>query len=213
MAKRCATRGQVEMAFRTHGGERRGAGRKPRGPRKAVPHAARPEHDHRHPVHVTIRVVRSVDGLRRHDLYLAVRRATIGSAKREDFRIVQMSIQRDHLHLIVEADDKRALSSGIHGFSISTARQINKAITARGGAPRTGTVIADRFHARPLTSPRAVRNTLAYCLNNWRNTARIGLRSRGPGRWTRSRAAPCSSAGRSSRTHRSFGRCRPPITR
>jgi REP element-mobilizing transposase RayT len=169
MVKRCVKRGQVEMAFRTHGGKRRGAGRKPSGPRTAVPHTARPEHDHRHPVHVTIRVVRSVDGLRRRDLYFAVRHATIVSAKRESFRIVQMSIQRDHLHLIIEADDKRALSSGVHGFSISTARQINKAITARGGVPRTGKVVADRFHARPLTSPRAVRNTLAYCLNNFRH--------------------------------------------
>ena len=54
-------------------------------------------------------------------------------------------------------------------LSISAARQINKAITARGGDRRTGRVISDRFHARPLTSPRAVRNALAYILLNWRH--------------------------------------------
>ena len=29
--------------------------------------------------------------------------------------------------------------------------------------------MSDRYHARPLTSPRAVRNTLAYVLNNYRH--------------------------------------------
>jgi REP element-mobilizing transposase RayT len=115
-----------------------------------------------------MRVVGSAAGLRCKDMYLAIREATIASAKHEHFRIVQMSIQRDHLHLIVEADSKTALSSGIRGFSISAARQINKAYTERGGDRRTGRVFAGRYHARPLTSPRAVRHALAYALSNWR---------------------------------------------
>jgi REP element-mobilizing transposase RayT len=169
MAKGCAKRGQVELVFRTHGGKRRGAGRKPKGKRPGESHTERPEHDPRHPVHVTIRVVGSASGLRCKDLYLALREATIVTAKREDFRIVHMSIQRDHIHLIVESDSKASLSKGVRGFSISAARQINKAITARGGDRRTGKVIGDRFHARPLTNPRAVRNALAYALGNWRH--------------------------------------------
>jgi REP element-mobilizing transposase RayT len=164
-----AKRGQVQMVFRTHGGKRAGAGRKPKGKQAGASHTARPAHDPRHPVHVTIRVVGSASGLRRKDLYLAVREATIVTARREDFRIVHLSIQRDHIHLIIEADTRAALSKGIRGFSISAARQINKAITERGGDRRTGKVIADRFHARPLTSPRAVRNAIAYLLGNWRH--------------------------------------------
>ncbi len=168
MGKGRRQRGQIEMEFRTHGGKRPGAGRKPKGKHPGAPHAVRPEHDPRHPVHVTLRVVGSASGLRRKDMYLALREATIVTAKREDFRIVHMSILRDHLHLIVEAESKKALSNGVRGFSISAARQVNKAITA-GGDRRTGRVIGDRFHARPLTSPRAVRNALAYCLCNWRH--------------------------------------------
>ena len=168
MASGCVKRGQVEMAFRTHGGKRPGAGRKPKGSRAGPRHAARPEHDPRHPVHVTTRVVGSAAGLRRKDMYLAVREATIVTARRKDFRITHLSIQHDHLHMIVEADSGAALSRGVRGFSISAARQINHAFTARGGDRRTGRVIADRYHARPLTSPRAVRNAIAYALSNWR---------------------------------------------
>ena len=169
MANERVRRGQVEMVFRTHGGRRPGAGRKPKGTRPGERHHARPEHDPRNPVHVTIRIVASASGLRRKDVYLGLREATIVTAKREDFRIVHMSIQHNHIHLIVEADTKTALSKGVRGFSISAARQINKAITARGGDRRTGKVIGDRYHARPLTSPRAVRNAIAYVLNNWRH--------------------------------------------
>ena len=165
------------MAVRTHGGKRRGAGRTPQRRHPGPSHQARPEHDRRHPVHVTLRVVGNVGGMRCRDLYLAVREATIVTARREDFQIAHMSIQRDHIHLPVEADHKAALSKGIRGFSISAARQINKAITARGGERRSGKVIGDRFHARPLTSPRAVRNTLAYVLNNYRHHGedRVGV--------------------------------------
>ena len=162
MAKARAKRGQVELVFRMHGGKRRGAGRKPKGPRAGASRRARPAHDPRHPVHVTMRVVGSAAGLRCKDMYLAIREATIASAKHEAFRIVQMSIQRDHLHLIVEADSRAGLSSGVRGFAISAARQINKAYTERGGDRRSGRVFADRYHARPLTCPRAVRNCLAY---------------------------------------------------
>jgi hypothetical protein len=63
MAKVRAKRGQVELVFRTHGG---------------ASHRTRPEHDPRHPVHVTLRVVGSAAGLRRKDMYLAIREATSG---------------------------------------------------------------------------------------------------------------------------------------
>jgi REP element-mobilizing transposase RayT len=169
MSKSRGQRGQGELVFRTHGGKRPGAGRRPRGPRPGEPHAARPAHDPRHPVHVTMRVVGSVEGLRRKDSYLALREATIAAARRPDFRIVHLSIQRDHLHLIVEAESQAALGGGVRGFAISAARQINKAITERGGDRRTGRVFADRYHARPLTTPRAVRAALAYVLGNWRH--------------------------------------------
>ncbi|HWU88864.1 MAG TPA: transposase [Kofleriaceae bacterium] len=165
---RAKQQGQGELVFRTHGGRRAGAGRKAAGPRASERHGVRSVHDRRHPAHVTIRIVRDVGNLRRRDTYLALHAATAITARREDFRIVHLSIQRDHLHLIVEADHRAALSAGMQGFAISAARRINRAISARTDQRRIGQVVADRFHARPLTSPRAVRNALAYVLGNWR---------------------------------------------
>jgi REP element-mobilizing transposase RayT len=100
---------------------------------------------------------------------MQLREATIVTAKRVDFRIVHMSIQSNHVHLIVEADHESALSRGVQGFSISAAKRVNATITERTGIRRKGRVVADRFHARPLTSPRQVRHAISYVLNNWRH--------------------------------------------
>ena len=50
----------------------------------------------------------------------------------EECRIVQLSIQGTHVHLIVEADSKRALSTGMKAFQVSAAKHINAAVSRAG---------------------------------------------------------------------------------
>ena len=159
---------QQQMVFRTHGGRRRNAGRPPKRAHSSEPHKRRAGHDPRHPTHVTIRVTPEVGTLRCRDAFRAIRWATLTTARRDDFRIIHLSVQRTHLHLLIEARSRLALSRGMQGFQISAAKHLNAAIGARTGTKRTGGVFSDRFHARALTSPRAVRHALAYVLNNWR---------------------------------------------
>ena len=148
------------MVFRTHGGRREGAGR-PRGPgRHRNWIRERPVHNPRNPVHVTLRVLDALGRLRRRTAYQAVRRALLTTLRRPDFRIVHISIQHNHIHLICEADGTRELTRGLQGFQISAARRLNQ--------HRRGVVFPDRYHAEILTSPRQVRNCIAYVLNNWR---------------------------------------------
>jgi putative transposase len=150
------------------GGRRPGAGRRPRGVRSSERHKARPRLTGRDPILVTVRIDREVGNLRRRGIYHALRFALYATALREDFRVVHFSIQRTHLHMIVEAQSKRALSRGMQGLLISAARQINGAVEVETGVRRRGRVVSDRYHARTLTSPKAVRRAIAYVLNNWR---------------------------------------------
>jgi REP element-mobilizing transposase RayT len=153
----------------TRGGKRRGAGRPPKGARAGSPHKARPALEAKHPVHVTLRAVPIVRTLRGFDIYHAIRKATaVAAARREGFRIVHLSIQADHVHLIVEAEDRMALSRGMQGFQISAAKWINRAVSKDLPTRRRGQVFADRYHAEIITSPRQARRALAYVLNNWR---------------------------------------------
>ena len=146
---------------------RKRAGRK-RKARAGSPHKVRPELSARHPVHVVLRVIRDVGNLRRRFTYKAIREATLTTARREDFRIVHLSIQRTHLHLIVEADHKTALASGMQGFQISAAKHLNAAISRDKPERRRGTVFPDRYHAEIIRSPTQARHTLSYVMNNWR---------------------------------------------
>jgi REP element-mobilizing transposase RayT len=137
--------------------------------RAGSPHKTRPQLAARHPVHVVLRVVSAIGSLRRRSAYRAVREATLVAARRENFRIVHLSLQRTHIHLLVEAEDKHALAAGMQSFQISAAKQLNTEIgRARRGARRTGTVFPDRYHAEVITSPTQARHAIAYVLNNWR---------------------------------------------
>jgi len=157
------------VLFKKRGGKRRGAGRPAKGARAGSPHKPRPYLHARNPVHVVLRVVGAVGNLRRRRAYHAIREATLTTARREDFRIVQISIQRTHLHLLVEANDKRALSLGMQGFQISAAKHLNAAISkGRPGPRRRGVVFPDRYHAEIITSPTQARHVLRYILSNWR---------------------------------------------
>jgi REP element-mobilizing transposase RayT len=110
-------------------------------------------------VHVVLRVIGAVGNLRRRFTYRAIREATLTTARREDFRIVHVSIQRTHVHLLVEADHKDALASGMQGFQISAAKHLNAEISrGKPGPRRRGTVFpvkrsADRVAARDFLAP------------------------------------------------------------
>jgi REP element-mobilizing transposase RayT len=158
----------VQQELFRHGGKRKGAGRKPRRGRAGSPHDTRPEIKPYHAVHVVMRVVPAVGSLRRRSMYKAMRDATITAALRERFRIVHVSLQRTHVHMLVEAKDKKALARGMQGFEISAARNINTML-GPGKQRRRGQVFADRYHVKVIKSPRQAHHALRYILCNWRH--------------------------------------------
>jgi len=169
---------QLELRPRTWGGRRVGAGRKPSGRKVGVPHRTRPAHHARHPLHATLRAGRGLPSLRTDAVFPAVQRA-LAEGSRGDFRVLQFSVQRDHVHLIVEAVDVRTLSRGLQGLAIRIAKRVNRVLG------RHGRVWGDRFHARALRTPREVRNALVYVLQNWRKhvPGARGVDERSSGTW------------------------------
>lgn len=161
-------RGQQSFEFRTWGGKRKGAGRPPKGQRSSEPHQARARFSGLTPAHVTLRVVAPIPTLRRPDAYHAIRRSMYAVVERSDFGIVHISIERDHLHLLVEANDHMALWGGVQAFESSAAQRLNRAVSRATGARRLGKVFDDRYHSRLITSPTQARNAILYILNNWR---------------------------------------------
>lgn len=157
------TGGEVQLSLQvrsTWGGRRAGAGRKPLARRLSVPHRTRPGHRAAYPVHVTLRVVR-LPSLREQALFRALRDA-LSRASKASFRLLQFSVQSNHLHLVVEASDRTALTRGMQGLSVRMARAVN------GVLGRRGPLLSDRHHRRALRTPREVRTALRYVLCNRR---------------------------------------------
>ena len=144
-----------------HGGPRKGAGAKRIG-KGQEPHRQRVRFHRLTPAHVTLRVVKGLSGLRNQALVKGVRKTFAQACERRDFRLVEYSIQHNHLHLIVEAETQDALSRGMKSIASRFAKAVNRAFLRRGQ------VIAGRYHVQLLRSPRQVRNALRYVLLNIR---------------------------------------------
>jgi putative transposase len=86
--------------------------------------------------------------------------------------VVHFSVQGNHLHLIVEAEGKEALSRSMKGLAVRIAVGLNQLIGRRG-------TVFDRYHAHVLETPREVANAVRYVLQNYRKHARETL----PARW------------------------------
>jgi REP element-mobilizing transposase RayT len=145
-----------------HGGLRAGAGRKPKPDNHDAPHRPRNPIRQLTPVHVVLRVLPAVGWMRRMDAFAAVRHAIRIAHAHAGFRVIHLSIQGRHVHLLVEADSTETLAAGMQVLASTAARAINRV------RERRGKVFAFRFHDTQVTAPRQARNALAYVLNNWR---------------------------------------------
>jgi len=166
---------QGVLPFRQNGGRRPGAGRKPKGEKAGVSHAPRALLAARFPAHVTLKLLKGLPRLRSKNEYSALRAAFVagctGIARASgggSFRLCHYAVLNDHLHLLVEARDRQALSRGLQGLAIRIAKALNRLWRRRG------TVFADRYHDRILKTPREVRNALRYVLGNGKKHAAEG---------------------------------------
>jgi putative transposase len=144
-----------------------------------VPHARRVPVSRAHAVLVTMKMKREVWNLRARRAFERLLPSLAAARERFGVRITHFSVQRDHIHLIVEAASRAALSRAMQGLSVRIARKLNAMMG------RKGEVFADRYHDRVLTTPRQVRHALVYVLGNARkHGVKLALRE----------LDPCSSA-------------------
>src|SRR5215831_9214413 len=153
--------GQLGLTFRTWGGKRKGAGRKPNGERDGVPHRPRPDFARRLPAHVTLRMAAHVYNLRSRRSFRLIQKALReGGADRFGVQVIRFSVQGNHIHLLVEAEGRLALARAVKGLSVRLARKLNALMNRRGQ------VLGDRYHARLLRTPTEVKRAVLYIRDN-----------------------------------------------
>jgi hypothetical protein len=107
---------------------------------------------------VRVRVLPDVwklDGRRALPVVVA---ALAEGAERFGMRIVFYRIESDRLRLVIEADDRDALTRGMQGFGIRFSKAINRMMGTEG------TIFAERYHLQVLDQPDETRRALASML-------------------------------------------------
>ena len=153
---------QQDLRFpNTHGGSRAGAGRPP-GSRTStrIPHTKRPPVSRHKPHHVTVRVTRGTWNLRSQRCFAPIARSLRSTSDHARVRVVHFSVQHNHIHLIVEAGSRRAMSNGLRFLTSRIARGLNELMQASGAR------FDDRYHEHILRTPSETLNALRYVLGN-----------------------------------------------
>lgn len=162
---------QLDLTLRPsgRGGWRSGAGRR-------RIHTSRMAHRGREPIRpdrpmlITLRVRKDVPQLRNRRIVNSFQRTLCECSRRDGFRVVHYSIQRDHLHLLVEAQSNQTLANGMKSVGARLARSVNRVFD------RSGPVLKERFHHVVKATPLEVRRALAYVLLNARKHYRKSKR-------------------------------------
>src|SRR5581483_7078712 len=84
----------------------------------------------------------------------------MGSVKQFGFKLVHFAVMGNHIHMIVEANGKEALSRGMQGLNIRIAKALNRVMG------RHGRVLSDHYNAKILRSPSQTIAARAYLLRN-----------------------------------------------
>ncbi len=137
-----------------------------RGPRRTkdslVAHGSRPELKKGDVVHVTVKLKGGLPSLRRGKALEVVLAAIERVNEKGLVRIVEFSIQSNHVHLLVEASNSADLSSGMASLNTGLGMRLNRVWNRVG----RGSVLRERFHMVIIRTPRQMRNALRYVLRN-----------------------------------------------
>ena len=136
----------------------KGAGR-PAKHDRGIRHIARDEFNRLTVLHLTVKIDRAKAGLKNKQTLKLLWHA-IKKARLKGLKIIHYTLEFDHIHLLVEADNKAIVGTGMQSFGISLSKGINK---IKG---LSGQVFKTRYHFRKLKTPTEVKNVIHYILGN-----------------------------------------------
>lgn len=132
------------------GGRRPGSGRK-RLHSKGVSHRSREKVSRKTPLHISFKYKTHI----RNKETLKLLKRAIVNARSHGMRIIHFSMQTNHLHFIIEADNNEILTRGMRSLTITFAKGLRK-----------GRVQLMRYHLHVLKNVQETKNAVQYVLFN-----------------------------------------------
>jgi REP element-mobilizing transposase RayT len=129
--------------------------------KKQVAHRARPLLPKNTPVHVTIKIRPFLFQTLRKKVYFKKISRAISRARSKGLRIIHFTVQKDHLHFMIEAENNKQLAKGMQALGISLSKSLKGNI-----AKHIRSVYKSRYHLHILNTIREIKNTKLYILGN-----------------------------------------------
>jgi REP element-mobilizing transposase RayT len=126
-----------------------------------IRHELRPKIKKGHPVHITLKRSHHYENLRSSE-FIKMIKIAVKNARRKGLRIIYFTLQFDHIHLYIEAQDVELLKVGMKAFTAS----IVYVLKAKNKLKRKIKFFKDRYHMVIKNTPQEVKRVICYILFN-----------------------------------------------
>lgn len=124
-----------------------------------IRHTHRPVFKKPASLHLTIKIAKEKSNLKNKEVLSILKRAILNSRKM-GLRVIHFTLEYDHIHLLIEAENNHLLGKGMQSFGVTLSKAINKL------KKTSGQVYRHRYHFRKITSARQLKNVMNYIFRN-----------------------------------------------
>ncbi|MBC7714103.1 MAG: transposase [Rhizobacter sp.] len=124
-----------------------------------IRHTSRPELHRPCSLHLTVKIKKIKADIKNKTILHFLKRAILNSRK-QGLKVIHFSLEYDHVHLLIEADNNIVLGKGMKSFGVTLSKAINKVKNQKGG------VYKHRYHFRQISSARQLKNVMKYIFLN-----------------------------------------------
>lgn len=136
----------------------KGAGR-PAVHDAGIRHTSRPFLKRPSSLHITVKI-KKIKAEMKNKSVLSILKRAILNARKQGLKVIHFSLEYDHVHLLIEAENNHILGKGMQAFGVTLSKAINRMRKTNGG------VYKHRYHFRLISSARELKNVLNYLFTN-----------------------------------------------
>ncbi|MGZ3787001.1 MAG: transposase [Bacteriovorax sp.] len=124
-----------------------------------IRHTSRPFLKKPSSLHLTVKIKKNKAEMKNKSVFSLLKRAIL-NARRQGLKVIHYSLEYDHVHLLIEAENNHILGKGMQAFGGTFSKAINRMRKLKGG------VYKHRYHFRKISSARELKNVMNYIFTN-----------------------------------------------
>jgi len=123
-------------------------------------HQSRPTLPKDRPLHVTIKFDKKKIATLRNKIFYREIRKSLRRLRVKGVRLIEFSVQKDHIHFLLESANKIVLGKAMRALSISLSKRFSLLLNRKIKA------LKSRYHLHILNTLKELKNARQYILNN-----------------------------------------------